>query len=155
MKATTLCYIEKDGCYLMLHRTKKKNDVNEGKWIGIGGHIEENEAPDECILREVKEETGLTLLNLRPRGLVTFVSDVWEGEWMHLFTSDRFEGTLTECNEGVLKWIDKNEITNLALWEGDRIFLNLLTKDIPYFHLKLVYEGETLKNAVLEQAQIS
>ena len=155
MKATTLCYIEKDGCYLMLHRTKKKNDVNEGKWIGIGGHIEENEAPDECILREVKEETGLTLLNLRPRGLVTFVSDVWEGEWMHLFTSDRFEGTLTECNEGVLQWVKKDDITNLPLWEGDRIFLDLLNKDIPYFHLKLVYEGETLKNAVLEQAQIS
>ena len=154
MKATTLCYIEKDGCYLMLHRTKKKNDVNEGKWIGIGGHIEENEAPDECILREVKEETGLTLLNLRPRGLVTFVSDVWEGEWMHLFTSDRFEGTLTECNEGVLQWVKKDDITNLPLWEGDRIFLDLLNKDIPYFHLKLVYEGEKLTKAVLDQTQL-
>ena len=149
MKATTLCYIEKDGCYLMLHRIKKKKDVNEGKWIGVGGHIEENESPDECILREVEEETGLTLKNCIPRGLVTFVSDTYEGEWMHLYTATEFEGELTECSEGVLKWIPKEEIGKLNLWQGDRIFLNLLTKDLPYFQLKLVYEGDDLKQAVL------
>ena len=149
MKATTLCYIEKDGCYLMLHRIKKKQDVNEGKWIGVGGHIEENESPDECILREVKEETGLTLQNCIPRGLVTFVSDTYEGEWMHLYTADEFEGALTECSEGVLKWVPKNEIEKLNLWQGDRIFLSLLTKDTPYFQLKLVYEADNLKQAIL------
>ena len=154
MKATTLCYIEKDGCYLMLHRIKKKNDLNEGKWIGIGGHIEENESPDECILREAIEETGLTLKNCRPRGLVTFVSDTWEGEWMHLFTSDSFAGELKECNEGVLKWVKKEDVAKLPLWEGDRIFLDLLNKDIPYFQLKLVYEGDKLTKAVLDQTTI-
>ena len=149
MKATTLCYIEKDGCYLMLHRIKKKQDVNEGKWIGVGGHIEENESPDECILREVQEETGLTLQNCTPRGLVTFVSDVWEGEWMHLFTADNYAGRLHDCSEGVLKWIPKEDVFSLNLWQGDRIFLDLLTKNIPYFQLKLVYSGDTLMEAVL------
>ena len=155
MKATTLCYIEKDGCYLMLHRIKKKKDVNEGKWIGVGGHIEENEAPDECILREVKEETGLSLQNCIPRGLVTFVSDTYEGEWMHLYTATEFEGTLAECSEGVLRWVPKNEVEKLSLWQGDRIFLSLLTKDIPYFQLKLVYEGDTLKQAILDGKVLS
>ena len=150
MKATTLCYIEKDGCYLMLHRIKKKKDVNEGKWIGVGGHIEENESPDECILREVREETGLVLQNCIPRGLVTFVSDTYEGEWMHLYTATEFEGELTECSEGVLQWIPKEEIGKLNLWQGDRIFLDLLTKDLPYFQLKLVYEGDDLKQAILD-----
>ncbi len=154
MKATTLCYIEKDGCYLMLHRTKKKEDVNAGKWIGVGGHIEENEAPDECILREAKEETGLTLTGLCPRGLVTFVSDTFEGEWMHLFTAEGFTGTLAECNEGTLAWIEKERVPTLPLWEGDRIFLALLTKDIPYFHLKLVYRGDDLVEAVLDGKKI-
>ena len=155
MKATTLCYIEKDGCYLMLHRIKKKQDVNEGKWIGVGGHIEENESPDECILREVKEETGLTLQNCIPRGLVTFVSDTYEGEWMHLYTADEFEGTLAECSEGVLRWVPKNEVEKLSLWQGDRIFLSLLTKDIPYFQLKLVYKGDTLTKAVLNGKELN
>ena len=155
MKATTLCYIEKDGCYLMLHRIKKKKDINEGKWIGVGGHIEENESPDECILREVKEETGLCLQNCIPRGLVTFVSDVYEGEWMHLYTATEFEGTITECSEGVLRWVPKNEVEKLNLWQGDRIFLALLTKDTPYFQLKLVYEGDTLKQAILDGKVLS
>jgi len=150
MKATTLCYIEKDGCYLMLHRVKKKQDVNKGKWIGIGGHVEENEAPDECILREAKEETGLTLHNCTPRGLVTFVSDAFEGEWMHLYTASDFSGELTECSEGILKWIPKQEISSLNLWQGDRIFLDLLTKDVPYFQLKLIYRGDTLTEAILD-----
>ncbi|MBE6638255.1 MAG: 8-oxo-dGTP diphosphatase [Ruminococcaceae bacterium] len=149
MKATTLCYIEKDGCYLMLHRTKKEQDVNKGKWIGVGGHIEENESPDECILREVLEETGLILQNCHARGLVTFVSDTFEGEWMHLFTADAFTGTLQECSEGELKWISKEDVPHLRLWEGDRIFLELLTRDIPYFSLKLIYRGDKLTDAVL------
>ena len=155
MKATTLCYIEKDGCYLMLHRIKKKKDVNEGKWIGVGGHIEENESPDECILREVKEETGLSLHNCIPRGLVTFVSDTYEGEWMHLYTATEFEGTLAECSEGVLRWVPKNEVEKLSLWQGDRIFLSLLTKDIPYFQLKLVYKGDTLTKAILDGKELN
>ena len=155
MKATTLCYIEKDGCYLMLHRIKKKQDINEGKWIGIGGHIEENESPDECIMREATEETGLTLRNCIPRGLVTFVSDVYEGEWMHLYTATEFEGTLTECSEGVLQWIPKEQVNTLPLWEGDRIFLDLLTKDVPYFQLKLVYEGDTLTKAILDGKELN
>ena len=155
MKATTLCYIEKDGCYLMLHRIKKKEDVNAGKWIGVGGHVEENESPDECILREVREETGLLLKNLHPRGLVTFVSDVYEGEWMHLFTASEFSGQICECNEGVLAWIEKEKVSSLPLWEGDRIFLNLLTKDIPYFHLKLIYRGDDLIEALLDGKKTS
>ena len=150
MKATTLCYIEKDGCYLMLHRIKKKQDVNAGKWIGVGGHIEENEAPDECILREIGEETGLFVEDLTPRGLVTFVSDVFEGEWMHLYTAKYRSGTPIECNEGELRFIPKSEVPSLSLWEGDRIFLDLLTKDIPYFHLKLVYRGDDLIEAILD-----
>ncbi len=154
MKATTLCYIEKDGCYLMLHRIKKKQDINQGKWIGVGGHIEENESPDECIHREVKEETGLTLQNCTPRGLVTFVTDACEGEWMHLFTADQFTGSLQDCNEGVLKWIPKEQVPSLPLWEGDRIFLDLLTKDIPYFSLKLVYHADTLTEAILDGNQL-
>ena len=155
MKATTLCYIEKDGCYLLLHRIKKKKDVNEGKWIGVGGHVEENEAPDECIVREVREETGLILKNCIPRGLVTFVSDIWEGEWMHLYTATEFKGELTECNEGVLQWTPKEELTTLPMWEGDRIFLDLLKKDIPYFQLKLVYKGDKLTQAVLDGNQLT
>ena len=150
MQYTTLCYPQRGSEYLMLHRVKKKQDVNEGKWIGIGGHVEENEAPDECILREAKEETGLTLHNCTPRGLVTFVSDTFEGEWMHLYTASDFSGELTECSEGILKWIPKQEISSLNLWQGDRIFLDLLTKDVPYFQLKLTYKGDTLTEAILD-----
>ena len=155
MKATTLCYIEKEDCYLMLHRIKKKEDVNAGKWIGVGGHIEENEAPDECILREIEEETGLEVDNLTPKGLVTFVSDTFEGEWMHLFTAQYRSGTPIECDEGELKFVPKHQIPNLPLWAGDRIFLNLLAKDLPYFHLKLVYQGDALTEAYLDGKKIS
>ncbi len=150
MKATTLCYIEKDDCYLMLHRIKKKEDVNAGKWIGVGGHIEENEAPDECILREIGEETGLLVGDLTPRGLVTFVSDTFEGEWMHLYTARYISGIPIECDEGELRFVPKDEVPSLPLWAGDRIFLSLLTKDIPYFHLKLVYQGDDLVEAYLD-----
>ena len=150
MRNTTLCYIEKDGYYLMMYRVKKKNDVNKGKWIGVGGHCEEGESPDECVIRETKEETGLTLHNAQARGLVTFVSNKWEMEYMHLFTSDDFEGEVTECDEGELAWIAKDKITELPLWEGDKIFLELLARDVPFFQLKLEYHDDTLLRATLD-----
>ena len=146
VKNTTLCYIEKDGAYLMLYRNKKKNDENKGKWIGIGGKFEPGESPEECLLREVREETGLTLTRFRYRGIVTFVSDLFPaGEYMHLFTADQFDGELVaECNEGELAWIPKDQIFTLSLWEGDKIFLKLLAEDCPYFYLKLEYRGDDL-----------
>ena len=144
MKNTTLCYIEKDGKYLMLHRDKKENDLNHDKWIGIGGKFEENESPEECLLREVKEETGLTLTEYRRCGIVTFVSDRWEGEYMHLFHATGFEGTLTDCDEGHLEWITKDFFATLPQWEGDKIFLRLMEERVPFFSLKLCYEGDRL-----------
>lgn len=150
MSLTTLCYIEKDGKYLMMHRIKKKNDINQEKWIGIGGHFEPNESPEECLLREAMEETGLTLTSYRFRGLVTFISDRWETEYMCLYTADEYEGTLTDCNEGELVWIPKEKVMDLKLWEGDKIFLRLLNEDAPFFSLKLRYVGEELAEAVLD-----
>ena len=150
MKQTTLCYIEKGGQYLMLHRVKKENDENRDKWIGIGGKFEDRESPEDCVLREVKEETGLTLTEYRYRGLVTFVSDRWETEYMHLFTATGYTGTLrADCDEGELAWIDKKALLELPLWEGDRIFLRLLDQGAPFFSLKLVYEGERLVSSSL------
>lgn len=149
MKNTTLCYIEQNGCYLMLHRVKKHQDPNAGKWIGVGGKFEENESPDECLVREVKEETGLTLTRWHCRGIVTFVSDEWPTEYMHLFTADGFEGQLADCDEGELAWVKKEDVPALRLWEGDRVFLELLTKEEPFFLLKLIYRGEALAGAVL------
>ncbi len=154
MKQTTLCYIEQDGCYLMLHRIKKENDENKDKWIGIGGKFEDKESPEDCVLREALEETGLTLNSYRYRGLVTFVSDRWPTEYMHLFHADGFSGTLKTCDEGDLQWLPKEQLYSLPMWEGDRIFLDLLEQDVPFFSLKLVYEGETLVNAVLNGQQI-
>lgn len=145
MKLTTLCYIEKENSYLMLHRIKKAEDCNKGKWIGVGGKLEENESPEECLVREVKEETGLTLLDYSLRGIITFVSDEWETEYMFLYTADHFEGELIECNEGELAWIDKNKVMDLRLWEGDRIFLQSLIDDEPFFEMKLSYKGEHLE----------
>ena len=133
----------------MLHRIKKKNDLNEGKWVGVGGKLEENESPEECLLREVREETGLTLTRWQYRGIVTFVSDRWEGEYMHLFTADGFEGTLGDCSEGVLEWVDKKRVRELPMWEGDAVFFRLLDENAPFFSLKLVYEGDTLTQAIL------
>ncbi len=152
MKNTTLCYIRRGDRVLMLHRTRKQNDENEGKWIGVGGKLEENESPDECLLREVREETGLRLTGWRYRAVVTFVSDRWEGEYMHLFTADGFEGELTPCPEGELAWIPLDRIAELPQWEGDRIFLSLLNADAPFFSLKLCYEGDRLVRAVLDGA---
>lgn len=138
---STLCYIEKDGKYLMLHRNVKKNDVNEGKWIGVGGHFEQDESPEECLLREVKEETGYTLTSYQYRAMVTFVSGTGVTEYMSLFTADGFEGQPIPCNEGELEWVEISRIGQLNLWEGDRIFLRLLQERETFFSLKLVYDG--------------
>ena len=138
---STLCSIERDGKYLMLHRTVKKNDVNKDKWIGVGGHFEADESPEECLLREVREETGYTLTSFRFRAIVTFVSGDGVTEYMSLFTADGFTGTPIPCNEGELEWVDKEEVLRLNLWEGDRIFLRLLNESEDFFSLKLVYDG--------------
>ena len=155
MKNTTLCYIQREGQYLMLHRVKKKNDVNQDKWVGIGGKFEDKESPEDCLLREVQEETGLTLTRYAYRGLVTFVSDLWETEYMHLFTADEFRGEIGPCDEGDLEWVDKDKVKDLPIWVGDKIFLDLLTREVPFFSLKLAYEGETLVQAVLNGQVIS
>ena len=146
---STLCYIEKDGKYLMLHRVKKENDVNRDKWIGIGGKFEDGESPEECVLREVREETGLTLNSWRYQAVITFVSDKWDTEYMHLFWSDDFSGTLRECDEGNLEWIEKKKLLSLPIWEGDKIFLRLMDEKPPFFSLKLRYKGEALRDAIL------
>lgn len=151
MKLTTLCYIEQDDKYLMLHRVKKENDLNHDKWVGVGGKFEGNETPEECLLREVKEETGLTLTKYRFRGIVTFLSDEWEGEYMHLYTASEYTGEMIECNEGTLEWVSKNDIEKLHLWEGDKIFFRLLDEDIPFFSLKLRYEGDKLAETALDR----
>ena len=161
MKNTTLCYLEKDGAYLMLHRVKKKNDANAGKWVGVGGHFEEGESPFDCAVREIFEETGLAPAALSYRGVVTFVSDEWETEQMHLFTTGDFLGddafprytggeeATTDCNEGNLAWVEKSVVPTLPLWEGDKIFLSLLEKEEPFFSLKLVYTGDVLTTVIL------
>jgi len=143
-RLTTLCYIEKDGAWLMLHRTKKKADQSHDKWLGIGGKFEDAESPEECMLREVYEETGLTVTDYDYRGIVTFVSDVWETEYMHLFTASGFTGELLDCGEGELAWIPKEAVLGLKLWEGDKLFLERLMSDSEFFSLKVVYEGEKL-----------
>ena len=148
---TTLCYIRRGSEYLMLHRIKKKNDLNQDKWIGVGGKFEDKESPEDCVLREAWEETGLTLTDYRYRGLVTFVSDKYPTEYMHLFTADGFTGELKECDEGVLEWVPCDKLMALPHWEGDTIFLDLISRDdTPFFSLKLRYEGETLAEAVLD-----
>lgn len=152
---STLCYIEQDEKYLMLHRVKKKNDINQDKWIGVGGKFEHDESPEECVLREVKEETGLNLLEYRFRGIVTFLSGKGETEYMHLFTADAFEGEMIECQEGNLEWVEKDKISSLNIWEGDKIFLKLLVERETFFSLKLVYDGgDKLVEAVLDGKKI-
>lgn len=151
MKLTTLCYIEKDDKYLMLHRVKKENDLNHDKWVGVGGKFEPDETPEECMLREVREETGLTLTRYRFRAILTFLSDEWETEYIHLYTASEFTGTLLECDEGNLEWIPKSEIDKLKLWEGDKIFFKLLRETEDFFSLKLRYEGEKLVETKLTQ----
>ena len=145
MTITTLCYIENNNQYLMLHRTKKPNDINEGKWIGVGGQVERDESPEECLVREVREETGLTLTAYKFRGLVTFVNNKCESELMCVFTADGYTGELITCNEGELRWVDKTQVPNLPTWEGDRVFLDLLlSNEERFFSIKLQYEGDQL-----------
>lgn len=154
VKSTSLCYIERDGQYLMLHRVKKENDENRDKWIGVGGKFEPGESPEDCVLREAREETGLTLTRWRYCGIVTFVLDDWT-EYMHLFCADGFEGTLRACDEGVLEWIDKTALRALPMWEGDQIFLDLMEEKRPFFSLKLVYDAQgRLLEAVLDGRKI-
>ena len=150
MLQSTLCYLERGDAYLMLHRVKKEHDANRDKWIGIGGKFEDKESPEDCLLRECREETGLTLTDYRYRGLVTFVSDEAPTEYMHLFTADAWTGEQRPCDEGELAWIGKDELLTKKLWAGDRIFLHLLAEDAPFFSLKLVYRGEELTAAELD-----
>ena len=147
---TTLCYIEKDDSYLMLHRVSKKNDVNKDKWIGVGGHFEEGESPEECLIRETYEETGLRLTSFRYRGIVTFSQENYGTEYMFLYTADGFEGTPGNCDEGVLEWVPKEKIGSLNLWQGDRIFLKFLMEDRPPFSIKLVYQGDALIEVMVD-----
>lgn len=149
MKNTTLCYIEKADQYLMLRRTKKKNDGSYHKYMGVGGHFEENESPYDCVIREAREETGLELLNPKYRGIVTFCSDKYESEQMHLFTCNTYNSEIRECPEGELVWVNKSELHNLPMWEGDFVFLDLIDKTEEFFSLKLTYEGERLTEIVL------
>ena len=165
---STLCYIYRwpqagtegeraglsDREVLMLHRTRKKNDINHDKWIGIGGKFEDRESPEDCLLREVQEETGLRLTSWRYRGIVTFISDQAETEYMHLFTADGYEGEITDCDEGELCWVRQRDFDALPQWEGDRIFLRLLDEEAPFFSLKLEYQGDCLKDAVLNGRKI-
>jgi len=154
MLLTTLCYITRGSDVLMLHRVKKKNDINKDKWIGIGGKFLEGEAPEECLLREAKEETGLTLTSWRCRGIVTFLNTCCEGEYMYLFTADGFEGTLSQCDEGELCWVSRDFLNQLPKWAGDEIFLKLLWQDTPFFLLTLRYDGNTLTEAILDGKKI-
>lgn len=153
MVNTTLCYIENDGKYLMIHRVKKENDMNRDKWIGVGGKFEAGESPHECALREIREECGILPNNLRYRGIVTFVSNEFGTEYMHLFTAKGYEGEVNyDCDEGELVWLPKADIRRLPLWEGDHIFLDLIESGAPFFSLKLEYEGEHLKHHELNFA---
>lgn len=154
MVNTTLCHIEKDGKYLMLHRIKKKNDVNKDKWVAIGGKFNDKESPEECNKREVLEETGLTIQNVKYCGIVTFVSDIYETEYMHIFHTEDFSGEIKECDEGNLEWVLKSEIYNLPIWAGDKIFLKLIEEKSEFFSLKLEYQGDKLVNAILNGEKI-
>ena len=151
---TTLCYLERGEEYLMLHRTKKENDLNHDKWIGVGGKFQDKESPEDCLLRETWEETGLTLTSYRYRGLVTFISNLWPTADMHLFTADGWTGEPHPCDEGELAWIKKADLLSLPLWKGDQIFLDLLDRNTPFFALKLQYEGDDLVLAVLNGERI-
>ena len=155
MRETTLCYIERDGRYLMLHRVSKKNDPNRDKWIGVGGGIEPGETVEQCLLREVGEETGLRLTAYRARGVIDFINDLCDDERMFLYTADGFEGELTACDEGILEWVEIARVPELPLWEGDRVFLRLLVENAPFFRLRLEYHGDELLRAVLDGKELA
>lgn len=146
---TTLCYIENEDSYLMMHRVKKEKDINKDKWVGVGGHFEEGESPEECLLRETREETGLELTSWKLRGVITFATDVQQTEYMFLYTADDYTGEMIECNEGNLEWVKKSDVYDLPIWEGDKVFFRLLEENVPFFSLKLRYEGDTLVETVL------
>ncbi|MGO5130421.1 NUDIX hydrolase [Mitsuokella jalaludinii] len=153
MNLTTLCYLERDGKYLMMHRVKKEHDINRDKWVGVGGHFEPDETPEECLLREVCEETGLMLDRFALRGIITFMSDKWQTEYMFLYTADRFHGDFIgrdACREGTLEWVDKDAVYDLPIWEGDKIFFRLMREQRPVFSLKLRYVGDTLVEKALD-----
>ena len=152
---TTLCYIERDGQYLMMHRVKKEHDINKDKWVGIGGHFEQDESPEECLLRETRGETGLTLTDYRLRGVITFISDKWQTEYMFLYTATGYEGKIGDCNEGTLEWIDRTDVYDLPIWAGDRIFFRLLEWRQDFFSLKLRYVGEQLTEVMLDGQALS
>ena len=152
---TTLCYIEHEDSYLMMHRVKKENDINKDKWIGVGGHFEEGESPEECLLREVREETGLQLTSYRLRGVITFATDTYPTEYMFLYTADGYEGEMIECNEGNLEWVKKQDVYGLPIWEGDKVFFRLLEDDVPVFTLTLRYVGDKLIETVLNGQKIT
>lgn len=150
MRMTTLCYIEKDEQYLMLHRVSKKHDINKDKWIGVGGHFEEGESPEECLFREVMEETGLTLTSFQFRGIVTFIANDYPVEYMCLYTADGFTGDMIDCDEGKLEWVPKADVLKLNLWEGDKVFFKLMNEGRPFFSLKLRYQGDVLEECCLD-----
>ena len=151
----TLCYLESDrGEYLMLHRVKKQNDVNHDKWIGVGGKFEDGESPEECLLREVEEETGFTLTDYRYRGIITLVAEGWPTEYIHLFTAAGWTGEMRECDEGDLEWVPKDQVPNLPIWEGDKLFFQLLAEDRPFFSLKMCYRGDTMVYAALDGKEL-
>ena len=152
---TTLCYIERDGQYLMMHRVKKEHDINKDKWVGIGGHFEQDESPEECLLRETREETELTLTDYRLRGVITFISDKWQTEYMFLYTATGYKGKIGDCNEGTLEWIDRTDVYDLPIWAGDRIFFRLLEWRQDFFSLKLRYVGEQLTEVMLDGQALS
>lgn len=151
MILSTVCYIERKGKYLMLHRTKKQNDINKEKWLGIGGKFQDKESPEDCIIREVKEETGLTLNSVKLKGILTFINTICETEYIYVFTSNDFTGKLIECNEGELQWVDKDKVTSLNLWEGDKIFIEKIKEDTPFFTIKYLYDGDILLNYDLKE----
>lgn len=151
---TTLCYIERDDSYLMMHRVKKEKDINKDKWVGVGGHFEEGESPEECLLREVREETGLKLSSWKLRGIITFVTDVQQTEYMFLYTADSYVGEMIACNEGNLEWVRKSDVYDLPIWEGDKVFFRLMEEDAPMFSLKLRYEGDKLVETVLNGVEV-
>ena len=151
---TTLCYLERDDCYLMLHRIKKKKDVNKDKWIGVGGKFEPGEDAVACALREVREETGYTMICPEYRGMVDFYCEPWPPERMHLFTCSEFSGTAHECDEGELAWVPKDQVTELPIWTGDKLFFRLLRENAPFFHLELYYKGDVLTRAVLDGQEL-
>ena len=152
--STTLCYLEREDAYLMLHRIKKQDDYNHDKWVGVGGKFERFESPEDCLVREVREETGLTMRTPQYRGIVDFYCAPWPAERMHLYICTDFCGKMTDCDEGCLEWVDKNAVQDLPIWQGDKIFFKLLAEDAPFFHLELTYEGDVLVKAVLDGEEL-